>query len=622
MRCLERKRPLETNKALTVAASRRVAVLPDHIANKIAAGEVIQRPESVVKELLENSLDAGARAITVIIRAGGSELIEVGDDGAGMDEVDAKTAFLRHATSKISTVADLEAIATYGFRGEALASIAAVAQVTMTTRRKEDDLATVVQIGGSGRPDISKEARQPGTTISVRNLFYNVPARKKFLKSQRTEYRHLYDAVQRIALSHPEVAIEFVSDGETILDLRPGTLHQRLVDIFGERLVEAMVPMEEQSEPLSVSGYIGKPVFGQKTRLNQFLFLNGRYIVNRSINHAVISSYENLLTKGLFPFFLIFLEIDPARVDVNVHPSKLEAKFEDEQSIYRFVTTLIRRTLATNDLIPSLSVSHPVSASDEIGLHFTNRQHQPFPSTGTGSQPPASIGGSTTGFPQVDGEEFASRLLGGTREGGIRIPAADSAESEGKIFDGSLWQVHYKYIVLQIDGGVMIVDQHVAHERVLYEQALRRFSNKLSTSQQLLFPRTVPLSTQEYALIEELHEYLGTLGFGIKLFGKQTIVIEGVPPDLRQGDEIRVLQDLLATYRENLQHGIIDTRDNIAKSYSCKAAIKAGDRLNDLEMRELIGQLFTTENPYVCPHGRPVVLKISTEELDRRFGRA
>lgn len=602
----------DTHHAADPSASgpRRIRVLPEHLANKIAAGEVIQRPESVVKELLENALDAGAQEITIVIRDGGTALVQVSDDGVGMDEEDAAVSFLRHATSKIASYEELEAIATYGFRGEALASIAAVARVTLTTRRRDQDAAVVVSMDGGGEQRIGRSAREPGTTIAVQQLFFNTPARRKFLKSVQTEFRHVYDTVQRVALSHPEIALRFVSDDDTVLDLRPGTVEDRLRDLFGERLLEGLVRAAEQSGHLAVSGYIAKPQYGQKTRLNQFLFLNRRFIQNRSITHAVYSAYENLMIKGTFPFFLLFLDIDPRRVDVNVHPSKMEAKFEDEQGIYRFVSALVRKTLAGNDLIPSLSVSPGEGGGEGMGLQFTGRQHAPAGPLwggGTGMADallrtpviPSGIASGHRPFPEPGPEDGALPQLAGA----------------------PIWQVHTKYILLQIDTGLMVIDQHVAHERILYEEALARFDGAPPVSQQLLFPHTVPLTPAEYSLAGELLPYLRQIGFTVQLFGKDTVLIDGVPPDLKPGGELTILHEILQQYEEYRRASASEPRDLVAKSYSCKAAIKAGDRLNEQEMRALVAQLFTTKMPYVCPHGRPVVLKIPVAELDRRFGR-
>ncbi len=627
---------------------RKIQILPDHLANQIAAGEVIQRPESVVKELLENSLDAGAKNISVIVKDAGKKLIQIVDDGVGMDEQDAIASFLRHATSKISTLEDLEGIATYGFRGEALASVAAVAQVTMKTRRIEDDAAVVVQIDGGSKPKVSHEGREVGTSIIVQNLFYNVPARRKFLKSNQTEYRHIAETVQRAALSHPEISLKFISENETILDVKSSDLQARMLDVFGQRQVEGMVWTEERTEYISLSGYIGKPTFGQKSRANQFLFLNKRYITNRNIAHSVYTAYENLLIKGTFPFFLLFITIDPRKVDVNVHPSKMEAKFEDEQSIYRFVSHVVRRTLApmglrANDLIPAMSSSPGSGDASAIGLRFTNRQHAWSGETvdrSTGEIFPEQrepfVEQRRFEFPHspMNGREVVEKLFAPgssperilsdddqAKEGGDSSPSLLYEVVDRSVSESKIWQLHNKYILLPIENGLMIVDQHVAHERILYEQILRRFENEVPVSQQLLFPHTVVLTPGDYSLVKELLPHFEQMGFGIKMFSKNTIAIDGVPPDLRSGSEQKIVEDILALYKEYSQRGQSDARDNLAKSFSCKAAIKAGDALNGEEMRSLLGQLFQTKMPYVCPHGRPVVLKISIEELDRRFGR-
>lgn len=615
--------------------NRRVQVLSEHLANQIAAGEVIQRPESVVKELLENSLDADGKNLLVIIKEGGKKLIQIVDDGIGMDEQDAVASFLRHATSKISSIDDLEGIQTYGFRGEALASVAAVARVTMKTRRREDDAAVVVQIDGGSKPQITREGREPGTSITVQNLFFNVPARRKFLKSVNTEFRHIYDVVQRVALSHPEVALKFISDDETILDLKSATLEERLLDVFGQRQTEQMVWLEEQSAYVSISGYIGKPVFGQKSRANQYLFLNKRYITNRNISHAVFTAYENLLIKGTFPFFLLFLEIDPHRVDVNVHPSKMEAKFEDEQNIYRFVSHAVRRTLASNDLVPAMSASQPENESGEIGLQFTHRQHSwPMPrqfvdrTTGEIFTPHRETAIGQSRLPFQGGAALVENLLGpiekrfedaATQTGASAESLADRARMPE--LSPIIWQLHNKYILTPIENGLMIVDQHVAHERILYERALRRFDHEAPPSQQLLFPQTIGLNAADFSLTSELLPHFEQLGFSIKPFGRNTVVVEGIPPDVRLGTETKIIEDILSLYKEYLQHGIMDKRDTLAKSFSCRSAIKAGDPLGEQEMKTLLEQLFQTSMPYVCPHGRPVVLKISIDELDRRFGR-
>ena len=631
---------------------RRIEVLPDHIANKIAAGEVIGRPASVVKELIENSLDAGASNVLVVVREGGRASIQVTDDGSGMEEHDAVTSFLRHATSKISSYEDLESITSFGFRGEALASIAAVARVALKTRRAEDEAATVVKIEGGDVPAVSHEGREPGTTLTVQNLFYNVPARRKFLKSAVTEFRHVYDEVQRIALSKPDIALHFISDNETVFNLKPAPLLQRLADVLGERKCEGLIPVEEKTGAVSVRGFIGKPAFGMRSRQGQYIFLNGRFIVNRTINHAVYSAYEHLLDKGTFPFFLLFLDLDPRAVDVNVHPSKLEAKFDDEQSVYRLLSSLTRRALGSIDAVPALTIQEGGIEPGTVGARFTTRQHS-WPAGGTGTLwsfperqqidertgeilPFISASGPVSGlasgpFPGVaEGSPLAARLLGtpghleGVGEGSTGVPGSVLPHGGARPDPGAstlIWQLHNKYILSQIKNGLLIVDQHVAHERVLYERALARFATSMRSTQQLLFPYTLELPAADFALLTELLPDFDMLGFDIKPFGRHTVVIEGVPPDAHTGSEGKIVEEMLALYNEYRQNAPTHVRENLAKSYSCKSAIKAGDSLNEPEMRSLIDQLFATSMPYVCPHGRPIVLRISIEELDRRFGR-
>jgi DNA mismatch repair protein MutL len=605
-----------------------ISILPEQLANKIAAGEVVQRPESVVKELVENSIDAGAASISIAIKEGGKSFIQVSDNGAGMNDEDAAIAFGRHATSKIRSYEDLENIRTLGFRGEALASIAAIAHVELKTRRLADDVGTMVRIEGGVLKEQSKESTQPGTIISVRNLFYNTPARRHFLKSNNTEFKHIYDVIQRVALSRPDIAIQFISDGEDLLDLKSGKIDERLRDLYGERHFATLIPFDEQTELLSVSGYIGKPDFARKSRVDQYLFLNKRSIVNRSINHAIFSGYEHLIEKGNFPFYLVFLELDPHKVDVNVHPSKMEVKFADEQSIYRFVISVVRKALGSNDLVPSLEVN----AANSFDRSFASLRHAALPQHYTGgfaSPEKDGFSSPSTHFSQAAPQNDLynlDKLFSDIPT--IPLPEAGKPQQfahgtrENEALEGKgIWQLHNKYILSQIRTGLMIVDQHVAHERILYERALASFENAVPVSQQLLFPHTVQLSSGDFALAQELIPHLQAIGFELKLFGKNTIVLEGVPTDVKAGSEGSILQDILDEFKNNQHRVKLDSRDNVAKSFSCKAAIKAGDKLSDVEMRVLIDQLFATSMPYVCPHGRPVVVKISIGELDRRFMR-
>ena len=619
----------------------KIHILQPDLANKIAAGEVVNRPASVVKELTENSLDANASRITVIVKDAGKELIQVIDNGDGMGEEDASLAFARHATSKISSVDDLERIHTFGFRGEALASVAAVSHVELRTRTANEDVATCLKVEASEIKERSKYSMEKGTAVLVKNLFYNTPARRNFLKSRQTELKNITDVVTRMAIAYPEVEWLYVSDEETFLDVKAKPIEQRLVDILGEKQFASLVKLHEATDYVTIDGFIGRPDFARKNRVEQYVYLNRRFIQSRMINHAVFHGYEHILEKGAFPFFIINLTLDPQRVDVNVHPSKLEVKFENESNIYRMILSVVRKTLAVNNLVPSVSFR-----SEEGGIESDERL------SFRGTKPEnwradlvERSRSSSPGLTELDRRDFAGSIEKGAFERlfdtvatnaaspGSQVPAQPlnnvvehASVPEQKMPDGTMgnraiWQIHNKYIFSQVHSGVMIVDQHAAHERILYERVLSNFKNSLPTSQQLLFPQTIELSPNDYLLLKDLMPHMERLGFDMRLFGKNTVIIDGIPGDVRIGNERKILEDLLDEYRNNEHSTTTDVRDNLAKSFACRAAIKSGDRLTPAEMLSLIDTLFLTEMPYVCPHGRPTMVKVSTDELDRRFGR-
>ena len=606
--------------------SESIHILPPELANRIAAGEVVQRPASAVKELIENALDAGAHRIEIYVRDAGKTLIQVIDDGTGMNEADALMSFRRHATSKIRSVEDLERITTLGFRGEALASIAAVAQVELKSRSSSDDVATVLRIDGDIVKEMSKDSGARGTTVTVKNLFYNTPARRNFLKTRHTELKNITDTVIRGALAYPEVAWLLVSDDETLLDVPPQEARIRATAVLGERVGASLMACSEATEYVSVEGYLARPEYARKTRTDQYLFLNRRPIVSKMIGHAVFQGYEHLLISGGFPLYVLHVNIDPQRVDVNVHPSKLEVKFENESTIYRMVLSVVRKTLAMNDLAPRVEFRDGMAVDPDVD-RFALRPAQTsstdagapifafrpdampavLPSEGKSTILPLSrpqTGRNSGSAPDVP-EEFEHRR------------AARPGETEAR----AIWQIQNKYIISQVRSGLVIVDQHVAHERILYERVLANFENSLPVIQQLLFPQTLELPAGDYALVKDLEPHLRQLGFDLKVFGRNTVVIEGIPADVKPGSEQKILTDVLEDFKANEHASVIDVRDRLAKSFACKAAIKAGDPLNAQEMTVLIEQLFLTNMPYVCPHGRPVVIRIPVEELDRRFGR-
>ncbi len=615
----------------------KIAILPENLANKIAAGEVVQRPESVVKELMENAIDAGSTLIEVLIKRAGKVLIQVIDNGEGMLEEDVILSIQKHATSKISTLEDLDAIKTLGFRGEALSAIAAVSQLEIKTETHIDELGTLLRVEESNF-NTEKGSFAKGTSIAVKNLFFNTPGRRNFLKTDTTELKHIINTFTKLALSNPQIAFKLFVDDELTYDLNSGMLEKRIEEIFGEEMRDALIPVHEETDYISLTGFIGKPSLLKKSKGEQYLFLNNRFVQSKQINHAVFTGYENVLEKGDYPFFILFLSIDYKRVDVNVHPSKLEVRFDDEKDIYNFVLAVIKKSLAAFDLVPSITFqSEPFSGSEEkLRINSSQRiESQDFsdrPTSNQNSYKPKAYSDNeidllfgslrknvdTKSIPSNDKMPFDTDLPEAPKQQQTVIRRSDEDDSNTTF----IIQLHNKYILSQIKTGLMIIDQHVAHERILYEKALQLFEANFPFSQQLIFSKTLEVDPATYSLIKELYPHLSNLGFTLKFFSKNTIVIEGIPQEVKQGTEEKILFEMLEEYHINKREKkITDAKDNIAKSYSCKTAIKAGDKLSEKEMRLLIDQLFATTMPYVCPHGRPIVVKISLEEFDRRFGR-
>ncbi len=618
----------------------RIKILPDNIANKIAAGEVVQRPESVVKELLENAVDANSTSIELIVKQAGKSLIQVCDNGTGMTEEEALLCIQKHATSKISSIEDLESIKTMGFRGEALSSIAAVSQLEIKTEMRDSETGTLLKIENENEIITEKISSPKGTCVSVKNIFYNIPARRKFLKSDNTELKHIIDTFNRIALAHPEISFKFFNSDSLVFDYPNGTISERIEQIFADNMMDALIPVKEITDYLSLTGYLGKPSIFKKSKGEQYLFLNNRYVVNKSINHAVFTAFENILEKGDYPFFILFLAIDPAKIDVNIHPSKLEVKFDDEKDIYNFVLAVIRKSIAGNDLVPVMSFTSSSENGEKLAFNpFTSVEQNDFsdrPNFGTREKRERTsvtdedidLVFSSLTKNILPGNESSSSTGSGS-DTGLSSEQEITEQNENQIERSAstgiettfLIQLHNKYILSQIKSGLMIIDQHVAHERILYEKALARFEANLPFSQQLLFPIKLQFDLATYGILKEIDHLITKIGFKLKYLPKNYVLIEGVPDDIKRGSEENILKDFISDYIQNQTEKNLEEKDNIAKSYSCKAAIKAGDRLSEKEMRLLIDQLFATSMPYVCPHGRPIVIKISLEEFDRRFGR-
>ena len=614
------------------AADGRIHVMPLSLANKIAAGEVVQRPASAVKELVENALDAGATRVDIVLQDAGSTLIQITDDGSGMGERDARLAVKRHATSKIRTVEDLEAIATLGFRGEALASIASVSHFEIRTGRNEAEPSLLLRFEGGEEVDVRPAAPMKGTSVSVRHLYFNVPARRNFLKRPQTEIKHILDAVQVLALSHPEAAFSLEHDGNMLLRLEaeahPDPIRQRAAraaELFPVGKVEDLIRVDESTSYLAVRGLLSPPEGARRSRGLQFLFVNGRWVKHRYLEHAVQTAYEYLLPEGSHPFFVLFLDIDPRHVDVNVHPTKSEVKFDDERGVYGMLRAVVGRALGTSLRTPDFSASRPVGGFTlDLDEH---PGHGPRPASPPTERPASRSGDwlvrdtSSSGSPgSLAG---ASRMLYEGMGEPAPVPSGVAARarsaSSGLGEEGLLWQLHDTYILTQILSGLVIIDQQMAHERILYEAARSCMKDGFGLSQQLLFPRTVEFSASEYALLTDLMEDLARLGFDIEPSGNNRVVVRGVPADIPAGDERNILDEIVDQYRTFERIEGLSGRENLARSMARRGAVRAGMKLSPREMRSLIDQLFQCESPYVSPDGRPTLIRLSGNELRERF---
>ncbi|MBL1214154.1 MAG: DNA mismatch repair endonuclease MutL [Ignavibacteriae bacterium] len=615
---------------------QKIKILPENTTNKIAAGEVVQRPESVVKELMENALDAEASIVEVYIKRAGKSLIQVVDDGIGMSEEDVEICIHRHATSKIIDYKDLDAISTFGFRGEALSSIASVSQFEINTEQRDEEIGTSIK--NDDRLTIVKEKGSfpKGTSVAVKNLFYNTPARRNFLKSNATELKHIVETFKRISLSQNETSFKLFNDDNLIYDFPAATREERVQAVIADNILDAVVELKEETNFISVTGYAAKPTFLSKSRADQYLFINGRYVQSKVISHAVYSAYENVLEKGQYPFYLIYLTLNPSKVDVNVHPTKLEVKFEDEKTIYSLIHAVVKKGLGTYDLVPTMSFNERNVEREKLNIQkFSRSNKDDFsdrPSFGRSYKSDEGI------YNSDDIEMLFSTLNEEIKKNSPASPVSNpfeeipkevyhernadiTAQSGEKLESAFIVLLHKKYILTQIKSGLMIIDSHVAHERILYEKALKALEADMPFSQQLLFSHTVKVDLGDYEILKEIEPHLNKLGFEIKFLEKNTIKITGVPSDVKIGTEVNTIHEIIDEYRKNQLEKKLEVQDNIAKSYSCKAAIKAGDKLNEQEMRLLVDQLFATSMPYVCPHGRPIVVKIPLLELDRRFER-
>lgn len=608
-----------------------IQLLPDAIANQIAAGEVVQRPASALKELLENAVDAGASKIQVMVKEAGKMLIQVIDDGKGMSLTDARMSFERHATSKIRTSADLFAIRTFGFRGEALASIAAIAQVEMKTRPRDEELGTVICIDGSELKKQEPTQCPVGTSISVKNLFFNVPARRNFLKSNAVEMRHIVDEFQRVALSYPEIAFSLMQNDMELFNLTPGKLSQRVVGIFGKMYQGQLVACKEDTPHLQIKGYVGKPEHAKKTRGEQFFFVNNRYIKSNYLNHAVSTAFEGLISADQHPFYVLFLELDPAHIDINVHPTKTEIKFDDERTIYGLVRSAVKQALGAHNVVPTLDFSFDVNfaenwKNDEVKKEEVSREnsYKTFTSPNFKKQDVAGWEKLFETTPsQVDlerpdlnrGDEDTELLTFSSKanHSDKREPvAATLSESEDT---GVTFQVGMAFVVAQMSFGMLVLDQQASHERILYERFRQQLKNSSGASQQCLFPQSIDLSPSDFALVMDLKEELTNLGFLVGEFGKNTVVINGIPADITITNEKALFEALLEQFKHFKSQLSLDKKENLARSLAKKSSLKKGTKLNSREMETLVGQLFACQNPNYGLSGNKTFIKLDMNKI-------
>lgn len=599
-----------------------IHLLSDTIANQIAAGEVVQRPASVVKELMENAMDAEASTVKLIIKDSGKALVQVVDDGKGMSVTDSRMSFERHATSKISKSEDLFSIRTMGFRGEALASIAAVAQVEVKTKREEDELGTLLIIEGSEVKNQEPVSTTKGTSIMVKNLFFNVPARRKFLKSNPVEMKHILDEFQRISLANPEVAFELYHNDIEVYKLPGAKLSKRIVDLFGKSYREQLAACEEDTPYVSISGYVGKPESAKKSRGDQYFFINNRFIKSPYLHHAVTMAFEGTIPERHYPFYVLNITINPAHVDINIHPQKTEIKFEDEKAVYSILRSAVRQAIGVYNLTPTIDF--------ESDINFGNLTNRPMPEKAPSAF--EKMGSSVSNFesykkPNAPENQDWRKLYEGLESAANFQKTEETLSMGSKVNKGiestlkpeseevDAVQIHLRYIALQVKSGMLLIDQKAAWERILFEKYEKNLANKSGASQQLLFQKTLNLRPEEFELAIALKSEIHALGFGFEVFGKSSLVISGIPMETTDEEGSQVLEDLI---RESLEHDTdvkLDKTKSLAKTLAKRTASKNLKKLDKREINILVNRLFETSIPSYTPDGAKIMNVITLEKL-------
>lgn len=610
-----------------------IQLLPDHVANQIAAGEVVQRPASVVKELIENAIDAGASEVKLVIKDAGKTLIQVIDNGSGMSTTDARLSFERHATSKIKVADDLFNLHTKGFRGEALASIAAIAHVELKSRTENDEIGTKITIEGSEVTSQEAAVVPKGTTISVKNLFYNIPARRNFLKSNQVENRHIIDEFHRVALAHPQVAFSMISNGSDVFNLPESNSRQRIVNIFGNKTNEKLVPVEEETEILKINGFVLKPDFAKKSRGEQFFFVNDRFIKSAYLHHAVLSAFEGLIKDGTHPGYFLFLEVDPKSIDINIHPTKTEIKFDDEHAMYAMLRSTVKHSLGQFSIAPVLDFNRdsgfdtPYEYSKKTASVPTievDKNFNPF-------QKETTYKSGNFQSRKENPASWESLYVGLADELTVDKPSEESISFEsdevtGTLFDRdseetgqTTFQLQNKYIISPIKSGIMVIHQNLAHQRILYEELLKNITVQEAVSQQLLFPLLLHFSVPEMAILKKIKEQLEHTGFVFSNITQESIEISGLPVALLESQAQQVLAELIESITNEVPDAGFSQNDLLAKSMAKSMAVKSGVALSREEREHMINKLFACKEPSVSPSNRPVLITMDANDFDKKF---
>ena len=593
-----------------------IKLLPDSVANQIAAGEVIQRPASAVKELMENALDAGATQIDLVVKDAGKSMIMVVDNGCGMSETDARLCFERHATSKISKAEDLFAIRTMGFRGEALASIAAIAQVELKTRRKEDEVGVKIINEGSVVKEQSLVPMQPGTTFTVKNLFFNVPARRNFLKSAQAEMRHIVEEFTRVALMNPEIGFTLNSDGKEVYHLYSGNLKQRVMGLFGSNYEEKLLPVRQKTDRICVDGYIVKAEYAKKTRGEQYFFVNRRFIKHAYLHHAIENAYMEMISKDSFPGYFLNIEVDPSDIDINIHPTKTEVNFLDVKLVYAILHAAVRKAIGQHNLSPMIDFDESPELNNDFGTAMRMSSSLAIPNIPI--DPNFNPFGKESGSPELHRGGLYRPQKGAPSDDwrllyGERTDLHDESQEKNPPTCKYL-QVNQSYIVTTVKSGLLVIDQQLAHSRVLFEKFLKALENHNGVSQQELFPQALSLNMNDASLLKEMLSELENIGFVLEQANPTTYMINGTPADAAGYDAVALLEGILENYKINRADLQIDRKLNLAKTMAAQLSIKPQTQLSEIEMQNLVDQLFACNVAEVAPNGKKIYQVLNMED--------